>query len=97
MALKGDTMKRNMMIIFSTALSMLLLSVPGKGDLSELGERIKHAACEKACERTYQSCMKGTGEALNREGQGGIEGDVKDVTREETCQYAREQCLQECP
>ncbi|MBN1533990.1 MAG: hypothetical protein JXA20_15070 [Spirochaetes bacterium] len=90
-------MIKNLMIIISVALSIVILSIPGRGDLSELGDRIKRAACERACERTYQSCMKGTGEAMNREGQGEIESDVKDVTREETCQYAKEQCLQECP
>ncbi len=89
-------MKKTIVILSMTLASLLFLSSTGRGDLSELGDRIKRAACERACQRTYESCMKSSGDAVNREDQSQVESDISEVTRGESCQYAKEKCLENC-
>jgi hypothetical protein len=89
-------MKRLITILCCAVAAMVLMTSPGKGDLSDLGDKIKRRACEKACDRAYEACMKGSGKALDTENQGEIESDVKEIAKEESCQYAKDQCLQNC-
>ncbi|OHD70107.1 MAG: hypothetical protein A2W19_04765 [Spirochaetes bacterium RBG_16_49_21] len=86
-------MKKLLIFIFTTAASLVLLT---SADGQDLGERIKRAACEKACERLYEKCMGTSGKALDRENQEDIESDAKDVVKEETCQASQEECLKSC-
>ena len=86
-------MKNLLIFILSTFTLLVLLSAASGQDL---GERIKRAACEKACERLYEKCMGTSGKALDRENQEDIESDAKDVVKEETCQASQEECLKSC-
>jgi hypothetical protein len=73
-----------------------LLSSAEAQDLGELGDRIKRAACEKACELSYNKCMETSGKVVDRENESNIESEGKSVVKEETCQYSKEQCLEAC-
>ncbi|OHD64799.1 MAG: hypothetical protein A2176_10785 [Spirochaetes bacterium RBG_13_51_14] len=86
-------MRSLLIVITSTAASLVLLSV---ADAQDLGERIARAACEKACDISYNKCMEASGKVVDRENEGEIESEMKDVVKEETCQYSKEQCLEAC-
>jgi len=89
-------MKSLLIVIISTIASLVLLSSAEAHDLEDLGDRIKRAACEKACELSYNKCMETSSKAVDREGQGEIEGEGKEVAKEESCQFAKEECLEAC-
>ncbi len=77
-------------------MSLILLSLAEAHDLGELGDRIKRAACEKACEVSYNKCMETSSKAVDRENQDEIEAEGKNVVKEETCQFSKEECLEAC-
>jgi hypothetical protein len=86
-------MKKIIVILFCvTAAAILYTSVKGQS----LGDRIKRAACEKACERSYRNCMEKSGKAVDKEDEDSYASDVKDAAKEESCAYTRERCLEKC-
>jgi hypothetical protein len=89
-------MKKLVILILITLTSLVFLSSAVAYDLGELGDRIKRSACEKACELSYNKCMETSGKVVDRENENEIETEGKNVAKEETCQYSREQCLEAC-
>jgi hypothetical protein len=86
-------MKKYIVVLLCLFASVILLP---KVEGQDLGKRIKHAACEKICERNYQNCMKEPEKSSSKESEENYADDVKNAAKEETCAYAREKCLEEC-
>jgi hypothetical protein len=40
--------------------------------------------------------METSGKVVDRENESHVESEGKDVVKEETCQYTKEQCLEAC-
>jgi hypothetical protein len=89
-------MKKILIVILSSMTLFIFLSSARTQDLGELGDRIKRSACEKACELSYNKCMETSGKVVDRENESHVESEGKDVVKEETCQYTKEQCLEAC-
>jgi|GEM_PF-4010080 len=60
------------------------------------GAEFKRAACERSCEEVYTKCMEAAGDAVDREGQGDFEGDIKYEAKHAACQERKDKCMAKC-
>ena len=78
-------------------MSLTLFAITaGFGGFAEIGSDFKKAACERSCEEVYNKCMEAAGKAVDREGQGDFEGDIKYEAKRASCEDRKNACLEKC-
>ena len=86
-------------ILFTAGFSMVLTVfavTSGFGGFAEIGKDFKKAACERSCEEAYNKCMEAAGKAVDREGQGDFEGDIKYEAKRAACEDRKNACMEKC-
>ena len=68
----------------------------GFGCFAEIGSDFKRSACQRSCEEVYTKCMEAAGKAVDREGQGNFEGDIKYEAKRSACEDRRNACMEKC-
>ena len=56
----------------------------------------KKAACERTCDEAFNKCMEAAGKAVDREGQGNFEGDIKYEAKKAACEEKLDECKGKC-